>query len=192
VEYTDHFVRQAEDKLLPYLDEGIAERFLSIVGFRDEEDNAFMILGLVPWEQRDIKQQQLATEIRGKLADISGVKINVINPPGLGQRGFSQPVEFVIGGPDYESVQAWSQEIVERAGENPNLLNVDTDFELTRPELLVNIDRDRASDLDITVEDVGLTLQTMLASRQVTTYLDRGRRKICSMSPGVARSASLA
>ncbi|GHD41962.1 multidrug efflux pump [Marinobacter persicus] len=175
VEYTDHFVRQAEDKLLPYLDEGIAERFLSIVGFRDEEDNAFMILGLVPWEQRDIKQQQLATEIRGKLADISGVKINVINPPGLGQRGFSQPVEFVIGGPDYESVQAWSQEIVERAGENPNLLNVDTDFELTRPELLVNIDRDRASDLDITVEDVGLTLQTMLASRQVTTYLDRGR-----------------
>ncbi|NWO06112.1 MAG: efflux RND transporter permease subunit [Alteromonadaceae bacterium] len=175
VEYTDHFVRQAEEQLLPYLDEGIAERFLSIVGFRNEEDNAFMILGLVPWEQRSVKQQQLATEIRKKLADISGVRISVINPPGLGQRGFSQPVEFVIGGPDYESVQAWSQEIVERASENPNLLNVDTDFELTRPELLVNIDRDRAADLDITVEDVGLTLQTMLASRQVTTYLDRGR-----------------
>ena len=175
VEYTDHFVRQAEEQLLPYLDEGIAERFLSIVGFRNEEDNAFMILGLVPWEQRSVKQQQLTTEIRKKLADISGVRISVINPPGLGQRGFSQPVEFVIGGPDYESVQAWSQEIVERASENPNLLNVDTDFELTRPELLVNIDRDRAADLDITVEDVGLTLQTMLASRQVTTYLDRGR-----------------
>ena len=55
VEYTDHFVRQAEEQLLPYLDEGIAERFLSIVGFRNEEDNAFMILGLVPWEQRSVK-----------------------------------------------------------------------------------------------------------------------------------------
>ncbi|MDX5329180.1 MAG: efflux RND transporter permease subunit, partial [Marinobacter sp.] len=42
VEYTDHFVRQAETQLLPYLDEGIAARFLSIVGFRGEEDNAFM------------------------------------------------------------------------------------------------------------------------------------------------------
>ncbi|MDR9425231.1 MAG: efflux RND transporter permease subunit [Marinobacter sp.] len=175
VEYTDHFVKQAEEQLLPYLDEGIAQRFLSIVGFRNEEDNAFMIMGLVPWEQRDIKQQQVASDIRDKLSDISGIRISVINPPGLGQRGFSQPVEFVVAGPDYESVQAWSEEIVSRAKENPNLLNVDTDFELTRPELRLSIDRDRAADLDITVEDVGLTLQTMLASRQVTTYLDRGR-----------------
>ncbi|MBN7769990.1 efflux RND transporter permease subunit [Marinobacter daepoensis] len=175
VEFTDHFVKQAEERLLPYLEEGVAERFLSIVGFRDEEDSAFMIMGLMPWEQRDIKQQQVTTQIRDKLSDISGVRINAINPPGLGQRGFSQPVEFVIAGPDYESVQAWSEEIAERAKENPNLLNVDTDFELTRPELRVRIDRDRAADLDITVEDVGQTLQTMLASRQVTTYLDRGR-----------------
>ncbi|TVT33923.1 efflux RND transporter permease subunit [Marinobacter vinifirmus] len=175
VEYTDHFVQQAEQRLLTYLEEGTAERLLSIVGFRDEEDSAFMIMGLVPWEQRNIKQQQVTTDIRDKLSDISGARINVINPPGLGQRGFSQPVEFVIAGPDYESVQAWSEEIMERARENPNLLNVDTDFELTRPELRVNIDRDRAADLDITVQDVGLTLQTMLASRQVTTYLDRGQ-----------------
>src|SRR5690554_3668106 len=175
VEYTDHFVRQAETQLLPYLDEGIAGRFLSIVGFREEEDNAFMIMGLTHWDNRDIKQQQVTSDIRQKLADISGVRINVINPPGLGQRGFNQPVEFVIAGPDYESVQAWSEEIVERAKENPNLINVDTDFELTRPELRLNIDRDRAADLDITVQDVGLTLQTMLASRNVTTYVDRGR-----------------
>ncbi|OZB16077.1 MAG: multidrug transporter AcrB, partial [Marinobacter sp. 34-60-7] len=175
VEYTDHFVSQAEEKLVPYLEDGIANRLLSIVGFREEEDRAFMIMGLGHWDTRDIKQQQVTTELREKLADTSGIRINVINPPGLGQRGFNQPVEFVIAGPDYASVQAWSQEIVERAKENPNLLNVDTDFELTRPELRVNIDRDRAADLDITVEDVGLTLQTMLASRQVTTYLDRGQ-----------------
>ena len=175
VEYTDHFVRQAETQLLPYLDEGIAGRFLSIVGFREEEDNAFMIMGLTHWGNRDIKQQQVTSDIRQKLADISGVRINVINPPGLGQRGFNQPVEFVVAGPDYESVQAWSEEIVERARDNPNLINVDTDFELTRPELRLNIDRDRAADLDITVQDVGLTLQTMMASRNVTTYVDRGR-----------------
>jgi multidrug efflux pump len=175
VEYTDHYVRQVEETLLPYLDEGIANRLLAIVGFRDEEDNAFMIMGLVPWEERDIKQQEVTSEIRKKLADVSGIRTVAVNPPGLGQRGFSQAVEFVVAGPDYESVQAWSQEIMERAKENPNLQNLDTDFELTRPELRVNIDRERAADLDITVEDVGLTLQTMLASRQVTTYIDRGR-----------------
>ncbi|GGY61660.1 efflux RND transporter permease subunit [Marinobacter zhanjiangensis] len=175
VEYTDHYVQQAEEVLLPYLDEGIANRMLSIVGFRGEEDNAFMILGLKEWDQRDVKQQQITSEIRDKLSDMSGVRVIAVNPAGLGQSSFSQPVEFVIAGSDYETVQQWSEELVEKAKENPNLLNVDTDFELTRPELLVSIDRERAADLDITVEDVGLTLQTMLASRQVTTYLDRGQ-----------------
>ncbi|KAA1174142.1 efflux RND transporter permease subunit [Marinobacter salinexigens] len=175
VEFTDHYVREAEDYLLPYLKSGAAERLLSITGFRDEEDRAFMIMGLAPWEERDVKQQQITSELRGKLSQVSGIRIVAVNPPGLGQRGFNQPVEFVVAGPDYESVQAWSEEIAERAKENPNLLNVETDFELTRPELRVTIDRERAADLDITVEDVGLTLQTMLASRQVTTYMDRGR-----------------
>lgn len=175
VEYTDHHVKKAEEHLLPYLEEGTANRLLSIVGFRNEADNAFMIMGLTPWEQRDIKQQQVTSELRGKLASIPGIRAVAVNPPGLGQRGFNQPVEIVVGGPDYESVQAWSEELLERAKENPDLLNLETDFELTRPELRVNIDRERAADLDITVEDVGLTLQTMLASRQVTTYVDRGR-----------------
>jgi multidrug efflux pump len=175
VEYTDHHVRKAEEQLIPYIEDGVANRLLSIVGWRNEADNAFMIMGLEPWDQRDVKQQTITNEIRGKLADIPGIRSVAVNPPGLGQRGFSQPIEFVIGGPDYESVQAWSEEIVERAKENPKLLDLETDFELTRPELNVTIDRERAADLDITVQDVGLTLQTMLASRQVTTYLDRGR-----------------
>lgn len=175
VEYTDHYTKQAEDILLPYLDAGIGERTLSIVGSRGREDSAFIIMGLAPWEDRDIKQQQVASELRERFRDITGIRVMAINPPGLGQRGFSQPVEFVVAGPDYESVQEWSEELLERAKENPNLLSLETDFELTQPELSVVIDRDRAADLDITIQDVGLTLQTMLASRNVTTYLERGR-----------------
>jgi multidrug efflux pump len=174
-DYTEHHVRQIEERLMPYLEEGTAERLLSIVGFRGEADNAFIILGLSHWDQRDVKQQTIASELFPKLAQVPGVRSIPINPPGLGQSGFSQPVSFVIGGPDYDSVQQWSEEILRRAQENPNLINLETDFELTRPELRVNIDRQRAADLDVTVEDVGLTLQTVLASRQVTTYMDRGR-----------------
>ncbi len=173
--YTDHHVRKVEEQLTPYLDSGVAERMLSIVGFRDEADRGFVILGLSHWSERDIKQQEVSRELFPKLREVSGLNAVPVNPPGLGQRGFNQPIEFVIGGPDYESVQAWSEQILALAKENPNLLNLETDFELTRPELRVSIDRERAGDLDITVEDVGLTLQTTLASRQVTTYLDRGR-----------------
>ena len=51
-----------------------------------------------------------------------------INPAGVGQRGFNQPGEFVIAGPDYQSVQAWSEEMVERARENSYLFSLETDF----------------------------------------------------------------
>lgn len=190
VEYTDHYTKQAEEKLLPYLENGIASRMLSIVGFRGREDSAFIIMGLAPWEERDVKQQQVTSEIRKIFNDISGIRLAAINPPGLGQRGFSQPVEFVVAGPDYESVQAWSDELVERAKNNPNLLNLETDFELTRPELSIAIDRERAADLDITIQDVGLTLQTMLASRQVTTYLERGREYDVIMQADAASRAT--
>ena len=158
VEYTDHHIKKAEELLLPYLDEGVASRLLSIVGFRNEADNAFMIMGLVPWEERTVRQQQVTSEIREKLKQVPGVRLVAINPPGLGQRGFDQAMEMVIGGPDYDTVQQWSEELVARIRQdNPQLQNVETDFELT--ELIVDIDRNGHGSY---VEDVGLT-QTMLA-----------------------------
>ncbi|MBS3803659.1 MAG: efflux RND transporter permease subunit [Oleiphilaceae bacterium] len=190
VEYTDHHVRKIEERLLPYLESGVADRLITIVGFREEADNGFLIMGLSPWSERETKQQAVTAELFPKLGEVPGVRAIAINPAGLGQRGFSQSVEFVIGGPDYESVQRWSEEIVERAKENPNLQNLETDFELTRPELRVNIDRQRSADLDVTIADVGLTLQTMLASRQVTTFLDRGREYDVILQAGDANRAS--
>ncbi|OEY66082.1 efflux RND transporter permease subunit [Marinobacter sp. X15-166B] len=190
VEYTDHHVAKVEQLLLPYIEQGTAQRLLAIVGFRNREDTAFLIMGLTPWDTRDIKQQSVTAELWPKLATVPGVRTVAINPPGLGQRGFSQPLALVIGGPDYETVQAWSEELLERAKANPKLLNLDTDFELTRPELRVQVDRDRAADLDITLEDIGLTLQTLLASRKVTSYLDRGREYDVIMQANDAERAT--
>ena len=82
---------------------------------------------------------------------------------------------MVVGGPDYERIKEWSDAIVQRAEENPGLLNVDTDFEVNQPQLDVLIDRPKADDLGIGVETIGRTLQTMLASREITSYVDRGR-----------------
>ncbi len=173
--YTDRYVRQIEDIMLPYLDSGEAFRVLSVVGFRNQYENGFTIVGLSPWSERERSQQEIASEIFPQLLSIPGVRAFAVNPPGLGQSSFQQPIQFVIGGPDYDSLKAWSDRVLERARENPNLLNLSVDYEETRPQLNVEINRDLAADLDIPLESVGRTLQTMLASRTVTTYLDRGR-----------------
>jgi len=93
----------------------------------------------------------------------------------LGQRGSNTPLRVVVGGSDYASVQQWADEIVARAETNPGLLNVESDFEATRPQINVVIDRRKADDLDIGIEEIGRTLQTLFASRDVTDYIDRGR-----------------
>lgn len=117
----------------------------------------------------------MVAELTPKLLQIPGVRAVAINPPGLGQSGFNQPLQIVVSGPDYESAQTWSEQLLRALEQNPNLIRLDTDFELTRPQIGVEIDRQRAADLGITAEDIGRTLQTMLASRTVTRYMDRGR-----------------
>ncbi|MFV8835714.1 efflux RND transporter permease subunit [Aquisalimonas sp.] len=174
-EYTDRQVRRIEEVVQPYVESGEAWRVFSIIGFRGRVDSGFTILGLTPWDQRERGQQTIASEIMPELMAIPGIRAFAVNPPGLGQSGFQQPVQFVIGGSSYDELGEWSQRILDRARENPNLQGLDADYEETRPQLNVGLNRDLAADLDIPVDEVGRTLQTMLASRQITTYLDRGR-----------------
>ncbi len=173
--YTDHYVRQIEEVLQPYVESGDVFRVLSVVGFRNRYENGFTIVGLAHWRDRDVSQQEIAAEIFPQLLNIPGVRAFAVNPPGLGQSGFQQPIQFVIGGPDYETLKVWADRVMERAAENENLLNLTLDYEETRPQLSVEVDRLLAADLEISLDTIGRTLQTMLASRSVTTYLDRGR-----------------
>jgi len=166
---------EIEDAVQPFVDQGIVQRRLSVVGWGGVVNRGFSILGLVPWGERDIKQQAVTQQLFPKLAQIPGVRAFAVNPPGLGQSSFSQPVQVVIGGPNYETVKTWTDRLVARAEENPGLVNVDTNYEQTRPQLDVQIDRRRAADLGIRAEDIARTLQTMLASRTVGSYVDRGR-----------------
>ena len=93
----------------------------------------------------------------------------------FGRRGqSSRPVQFVIGGGSYEELAAWRDVMLERVGDHPGFIGMQADLEEKTPQLRVEIDRTRASDLGVSVETIGQTLSTMLGSRRVTTYQDRG------------------
>ncbi|RLK50155.1 multidrug efflux pump [Alkalispirillum mobile] len=173
----DESLKEIEDLLAPLRDEtGEAFRILSIGGFRGVGNRGFVIVGLSPWAERDRRQQDIVAEMMPQIMSVPGVQAFAVNPPGLGQSGFDQPVQFVIGGNEYGDVAEWGERVLERAREeNPRLLNPDMDYEETRPQIQVSVNRERAADLDIPIDVIGSTLQTMMASRDVTTYLDRGR-----------------
>ena len=98
-----------------------------------------------------------------------------VTPAGLGLRGSSTPVEVVVGGPDFESVKKWATELLARAEGVEGLVNPEINYEENLPQLDIGIDRARADDLGISAEVIAATLQTMLASREVTTFVSRGR-----------------
>ncbi|MEE8246292.1 MAG: efflux RND transporter permease subunit, partial [Alphaproteobacteria bacterium] len=179
LEYTRRYVLEIERELLPLVDEGIAARVFTILapgfGRPGQVNSAFSFLRLRDWDEREITQQEVSRKIFPMLLAVPGVRAYAVNPPSLGHRSFRAPVQMVLGGPSYEVLSEWRDQVLERARENPRLLNVNSDYEETRPELRVEIERNRAADLGVSIEDIGRNLETMLGSRFVTTYSKGGK-----------------
>ena len=81
---------------------------------------------------------------------------------------------LVFQGDTYEELAYWRDTILEQGRANPNLLRLDSDYKETLPQLLIEIDTERASDLGVSVQDIGRTLEAMLGQRRATTYIERG------------------
>ncbi len=189
--YTMEHVTQIERLLQRYVDNGEAAAVFSTVGGfqRPAVGNvANIFIRLSPWAERSRTQQTIAAEVFPQIAAIPGVRGFALNPPSLGARGFQPPVQFVIGGPDYDTLVQWRDRFLERARENPRLLNLDHNFKETKPEVRVEIDRRKAADLGISIAAVGRTIETMMGSREVTTYVVGGQEyKVLLQAPDALR-----
>jgi multidrug efflux pump len=189
--YTTEHVIRLESLLQKYIDNGEAYAvFATVGGFqRPAVGNiANVFVRLAPWNERDRKQQAIAAEIFPLVAGIPGIRGFALNPPSLGQRGFQPPLQFVIGGPDYDTLIAWRDVFLEKARTNPRLLNLDHNFKETKPEVRVDIDRRKAADLGISIAAVGRTIETLMGSREVTTYVVGGQEyKVLLQAPDSAR-----
>ncbi|MCX5590990.1 efflux RND transporter permease subunit [Alcaligenes endophyticus] len=153
-----------------------AEGYQSIIGFPTVTD-AFAILRLKPWEERTVSQQSIARGLQPSLSAIPQARVFPTNPPSLGQRATSKPVEFVIlGQMPYAELAQIVDNFVADLSLYPGLQNIDTDLRLNTPEIRVEMDRDKLADTGVSVSTVGRTLETMLGGRQVTRYDSDGEQ----------------
>ncbi|MBE1300913.1 MAG: MMPL family transporter [Alteromonadaceae bacterium] len=166
-------LRKIEEILLSYIESGESNRVLvRTPGWGGRAGIA--IFGTVPWDERERTTFDIMDEISGKLGTIPDVRAFAIMRSGLGGRGLGRPVQFVLQGDTYEDLVRYRDIVMQKAAENGKLLRLDSDYKETWPQLLVNIDRDRAADLGVSIGDIGRTLETMLGQRRVSTFLDRG------------------
>ncbi|HZF97449.1 MAG TPA: efflux RND transporter permease subunit [Pseudoxanthomonas sp.] len=144
-------------------------------GFGGGEDmhTGQVIVFLQDWQTREVSTDEVVGQLRGELSKLPGVQARANVPGGLvGSRG--QRYQLVLGGPDYAELAQWRDRILQRMESNPGIQDPDSDYKETRPQMRVNIDRDRAADLGVSVQEIGRTLETMMGSRQVTTYVENG------------------
>ncbi len=175
--YMQEYMDEVERRLLPYAESGEAIRVLMRTprGFGSGEafNTGIVVMVMNSFDQRR-SSWVIIDEVREKLADLPGVRAFPVMRSGFGQR-ITKPVQFVIGGGTYEELADWRDVLMAKIEENnPGLLGLDWDYKETTPQLRVEIDYDRAADLGIRVDTIGRTLETMLGSRRVTTYIDAG------------------
>ncbi|MBO9424909.1 efflux RND transporter permease subunit [Labrenzia sp. R4_1] len=175
VGFTDQASRQVEGIAEPLVASGDIETVFTYTGTWGRQNRAFVVLRLADWEDREKSHRDIVRAMIPSMGQITAARGFPITPAGLGLRGSRTPLRIVVSGPDFESVKVWAAQLLERGQENPNLRNLEMDYEENQPQLDISVDRERADDLGISVETIATTLQTLLASREVTTYLERGR-----------------
>jgi multidrug efflux pump len=166
-------MHEIEQKLLAYRDQGELERVLvRVPGWGGA--GGIAIVGLPEWDKRSIDTFSFINKINREVKSVTDVRAFAIMRKGISGGGNGSPVSFVLQGNTFEELAQWRDILVAEAQKNPNLLNIDSDYQETYPQLLVQIDRERAYDLGVPVGDIAKTLETMLGQRRVTTFVDRG------------------
>jgi multidrug efflux pump len=177
LDYTNNMVKKVEDVLGEYVDKGEIKTVFAIVapGFSGEPGNvnsAFIFASLTPWEDRR-HQREIVREIFPKLISMPGAMIFTINPPSLGQSPFKSPVRFVISGTNYDQVGEWGQNIKD-ISEDIGLRSARIDYKVDKPRINLKINRDSASNLGVSADDIATTLDALYASRKVTKFSKDG------------------
>ena len=176
-DYMEGYMDEIEKRLMPYVESGEVTRLLvrapRSFGTFESFNGGNLIVALSDWSKRR-NAFVIMDEMRKKLADLPGVTTSIVMRQGFAG-GSSKPVRFVIGGGTYEELAQWRDILLDKINEkNPGLTNIDWDYKETKPQVEVTVDTNRAADLGISVSNIGHTLETLLGSRKVTTYIDQG------------------
>ncbi len=179
-EYTSRIMERMEATLNEYVQSGQVERFMVVSpSFGDAGTNrfssGFAMIFLKPWGERR-PAADLVTELNRRFSQVPGATIRVMMPSAFqrGGGGGGDGASLVLLGAEYEPLAETGQRIVDRLRENPNFTRPRINYEPSSPRVMVDIDRERAAALGVSVQAIGRTLEATMGARRVNTITDRG------------------
>ncbi len=174
ITYLDRQLREVEQVAMQEVENGNARRVLTRSGGfgRSAEVNiGRVMMPLTLWNERVDSASEIANRVRQSTQGISGARVNANAASSPISRNSTRPLAVAMGGGEYEEIVKWRDQVMQRvATENPRILNLESDYLERQPRVIVQIDRNKAADLGVSLQSVGRTLETMLGSRIVTTF----------------------
>jgi len=170
LEFTDRYQRGAERVVASQPEVARAFSVVSLgLGTPGLVNQGFLWVSLVPREERERSQSEVVHALREPLGELAGIQSWAFEPRPLA--GFlATPVELTLQGPDIADLKAHAEEVADRLRALPGFEDVQTDLYLDKPQLEVLIDRDRASDLGVSVREIATTLQILLGGLDISTF----------------------
>ncbi len=167
LKYSQQQAWRMQSKLQPLVESGEIQRLFTIAG-RWDPNRVLIVAPLAPWDERERNQQAIAADVRTALADLPGVNLRVGSPNSLGLRGVGTGLEVALLGNDYAGIYAAAQTLTDAIEtELPGLGRARIGYAPTQPQLRLDIDRERAERLGITIPDLADTLQALINGFEV-------------------------
>lgn len=174
IDYTQRYAEAINERLRS---EPAVERTMQVIGFGNDVGRVMIFGRLVDWEDRNKSQQEIVASLAPKMAAVTGLMAFPTNPPSLGQSPTSKPVQFVLmTSLPYSELQKAVEAIQAEARSFPGLINLESDLKLNKPQISVQIDREKAALMGMDVQAIGRAVETMLGGRQVTRFKRDGKQ----------------
>ena len=168
---TDQILRQMEDRIRPLPEVRHLLTTINSQGTGGVVDGSIYVR-LSPLQSRKISQFDVMAQARGVLQDFPGVRVAVQNVSTIGGRG--SPVNVIVRGPNLQELARLSSQFTAKMKQIPGLVDVDNSINVGNPEVQVNILRDKASDLGVSVTDIARAMRTMISGEEDITKYKEG------------------
>jgi multidrug efflux pump len=171
--YTDRYAKSIESMAVDYPE---FDRIFSTIG-NPTVSQGNIFFRAVPWENRQRTTLEMARSMTPRISSLSGVTATPITPPSLGQGFSSRPIEFVIiTSESYQNLAQTVRAFQDELAKNPGFVQVDTDLRLNKPEIKLEVNRERAADMGVSVDLIARAIESMLGGRKVTRYKRGGEQ----------------
>ncbi|QHT66858.1 efflux RND transporter permease subunit [Rhodocytophaga rosea] len=179
-EYMERYMKEIDQ----YINDSVPELFTSVAltavipggGTFSPVNAGLENVFLVDPDQRERTQDQIFQQLSKGLENFTGVRTFPAQPPTIGSRFGGQPVQFVIQAPDLQSLLKSLPVFLEEAQQHPTLRFVDSDLKVNKPELVLRINREKASELNVSVEEIARTLQLSYSGQRYGYFLMNGKQ----------------